>query len=57
MIFPFPFFFKKKIEVQSIYDVVLVLGGQQSDSVIHVYIYIHCFPDSFTLQVITGYQM
>ena len=39
MIFPFPFFFKKKIEVQSIYDVVLVLGGQQCDSVINVYIY------------------
>ena len=37
--FLFPlFFFFKKIEVQLIYNVVLVFGIQQSDLVIHIYI-------------------
>lgn len=51
MIFPFPLFFKKKIEVQSMYNVVLILDVQQSDSVIHIYVY----PQFSTFFPITGY--
>ena len=32
-----------KIEIQLIYNVVLISGIQQSDSVIHTYIYIYIF--------------
>ena len=38
MIYTLNTHFKKKIEVQLIYDVVLVSSAQQSDSVTHVYI-------------------
>ena len=34
---------KKKIEVQLIYNIVLVSGIQQSDSVIHMYIFFFRF--------------
>ena len=57
------FYFIMFNEVFLIYNVVLVLCVQQSDSVIHIYIIIymcknicmykyihtHCFPDSFLL--------
>ena len=36
-------------EVQLIYNVVLVPGVQQSDSVLYIYIYIHTFSDFFPL--------
>ena len=36
-------FFLKKIEVQLIYNVVLVSGVQQSDSVIHIYVYVYIY--------------
>ena len=41
-------------EVWLIYNVVLVSGVQQSDLVIHIYMYIciYSFSDSFPLQVI-----
>ena len=53
-------FFKLKkclfyIGVQLIYNVVLVLGIQQSDSVIHIYDHIYSFSDSFPLLVIIRY--
>ena len=35
------------IEVQLIYNVVLIAAVQQSDSVIHIYIYTHSFSYSF----------
>ena len=58
-----------KIEVQLIYNVVLVSGVQQSDSVLYIYIHTHIhicihtcicicicsFSDSFPLQVIIRY--
>ena len=42
--------FFKKIDVLLIYNVVLVLGVQQSDSVIHMHMYSfsHSFPSWFT---------
>ena len=43
------------IEVQLIYNIMLVSGLQHSDSVIHIYIYIYSFSDSFPLYVITRY--
>ena len=38
-----------KIEIRLVYNVVLISGIQQSDSVIHIYIYISSFSDSFPL--------
>lgn len=38
-----------KIEVQLIYSVVLVSNRQQSDSIIHIYMPIYCFSDSFII--------
>ena len=45
------------IEVQPVYNVVLVSGVQQSDSVMYIYkLYIYYFSDYFPLQVITRFQ-
>ena len=43
------------IEVQLIYNAVLVSGIQQSHSVIHIYL--HSFSDSFPIQVIIEYRV
>ena len=43
-------FFKKNIEVQLIYNIVLVSAVQKIDSVLHIYIYIH-FLILFSLMV------
>ena len=37
------------VEVQLIYNAVLVSGVQHSDSVIYIYIYLHSFSDSFPI--------
>ena len=42
------------IEVYLIYNVVLISTIQQSDSVIHIYIYTYPFSYSFPLWFITG---
>ena len=50
----FSFYFNL-IEVQLIYNVVLISAVQQCDSVIHIYIYIYSFLYSFPLWFIPGY--
>ena len=52
------FFFNLSVSVVGFYNVVLVSGVQQSDSVIYMYTHTCVcvfFSDSFPLQVITGY--
>lgn len=44
-----------KIEIQWIYNIVLVASVQQSDLIIYIYIHICIFPVSFPLQVIIRY--